>query len=206
MNKNAHAAARAALMRELLPALLHDIGNTTQRIVGVRALLDLDERSLLGAAGEDLAWASERAREQGWLMGLAAAGLGVDLLLERRWSEGLRATVSLVASAVGRHGSVCRFARAELPLLDLAADDLGDSALCLGLAQVLVSAGLAKERQVLELVGVQRDAHFALCGSAGAEAAQGAFELVRDELGGRAIFEREGEAWSVLLPASWFCT
>jgi hypothetical protein len=204
MNTNAHAAARAALMRELLPALLHDIGNTTQRIVGVRALLDLDERSLLGAAGEDLAWASERAREQGWLMGLAAAGLGVDLLLERRWSEGLRATVSLAASALARHGGVCRFARAELPQLDPAADGPGDSALCLGLAQVVIAAGLTKERQVLELLGARRGAHFALCGSVGAEGAQGAFEIVRDELGGRAVFEREGDAWSVLLPASWF--
>lgn len=204
MNTNAHAAARAALMRELLPALLHDIGNTTQRIVGVRALLDLDERSLLGAAGEDLAWASERASEQGWLMGLAAAGLGVDLLRERRWSEGLRATVSLVASALARHGSACRFARAELPQLDPSADGPGDSSVCLGLAQVLVAAGLAKERQALELLGARRGEHFALCGSAGAEGAQAAFELVRDELDGRAVFEREGDAWSLLLPASWF--
>jgi hypothetical protein len=57
---------------------------------------------------------------------------------------------------------------------------------------------------VLELLGARRGAHFALCGSVGAEGAQGAFEIVRDELGGRAVFEREGDAWSVLLPASWF--
>lgn len=194
---------RAALARELLPTLLHDIANTTQRLVGVRALLELDDEALTGGAGSDLAWAADRAHEQGWLMGLIAAALDVDVLLERRWRKGLGATLGLVADSLGRAGRKCRVQRMELPELSAVAGAPRDGELCLAIAEVVFAAGGAPAEGSLELVFERRASHWALrgsCGESGARAAHGQLRTAIPELG----FESAGDSWALLAPSAWF--
>jgi hypothetical protein len=195
--------SRFRLSRALLPVLLHDIGNTTQRLVGVRALLDLDESALLGDAGTDLAWASERAHEQGWLMGFVAAVLGVEISPDRRWSESLAASLALVAAALARDGFACKLQRSELPRWSGADNAPNDFRLCAALGAIVHSAGTSGSGIPLELQFEPRGAHAAVVGSHGAFPAREAFVEVADLLGPRSSFEPVGESWGLLLPASW---
>lgn len=203
MTAPAPRSERSALARELLPTLLHDIANTTQRLVGVRALLELEDDALAGGAGADLAWAAERAHEQGWLMGLMGAALDVDILLERRWSKGFEATLALVAGALGRVGRVCRVQRSEIPGLSGAPSAPRDSELCLALAEIVLAAGGSEPVQPLELVVEHGGARWTLRGSSGSAAARVAYSAVASQIPG-ADFESDGEAWAVLLPEAWF--
>lgn len=203
MDTAAPRSERAALARELLPALLHDLANTTQRLVGVRALLEIDDDALAGGAGADLAWAAERAHEQGWLMGLMSAALDVDVLLERRWPKGLGATLALVASALGRSGRSCSVQRSELPMLSAVAGAPRDSELCLALAEVVFAAGSTVREGALELVVERRASRWALCGSRGSGGALAARARAFAALPQLSL-ETDGESWAVLAPVEWF--
>jgi hypothetical protein len=191
------------MAQALLPVLLHDIGNTTQRLVGVRALLELDESALLGDAGADLAWASERAQEQGWLMGFLAALLGVELSPDRRWPDALAASLALVAAGLVRDGYACKLQRSELPRLSGTDGAPSDFELCVALGAVVFGAGAAQHGAPLELMFEARGSQAAVVGSRGAGAAREAFAEVAPTLGPRAVFEPVGDAWNLLLPAHW---
>ncbi len=191
------------MSRALLPVLLHDIGNTTQRLVGVRALLELDENALLGDAGADLAWASERAQEQGWLMGFVAALLGVEISPARRWPDALGASLTLVAAGLARDGYACKLQRSEIPRWSGAERAPSDFELCVALGAIVFGAGATQHDVPLEVQFEARGSQVAVVGSRGAAAAGAAFAEVAGVLGSGVAFEPVGDAWSVLLPASW---
>lgn len=195
---------RSRLARALLPALLHDIANTTQRLVGVRALLDFEDPTLAAPAGADLLWAGERAHEQGWLMGLVALALDVDLLLERRWAAGLGATLALVGAALARDGERCAVQRAEVPLLAGRLSARVEAHLCLALAEIVFDAGRSAPSARVELLFERSEQRVALRGSRGAQAAGAAHARLRDALLQAAEFERDGDAWLVRMPGEWF--
>ncbi len=204
MSASASTFASGDLVRDLLATLLHDVANTTQRLVGVRALLDFEDPTLDASASSDLLWASERAQEQGWLMGLLACALDVDLLLERRWSAGLGATLALVGATLARNGRSVRSQRMEAPLLSGELSVRDEARLCLALAAVVFDAGQAGGAAGVELVFERRERGLALRGSSGAAAALAAHERVRDALQEASDFEREGDEWAVRMPGSWF--
>lgn len=196
--------APSPLARELLAALLHDVANTTQRLVGVRALLDFQDETLVAPAGADLLWASERAHEQGWLMGLIALALDVDLLLERRWDEGLGAALALVGAALARDGFRCSVQRAEIPRLSGALSAQGEARMCLALSAIAFAAGQSAAGVGVEILFERRGTSIAMCASHGADAARTEHARLGAELQGASSFQLDGDAWSVAMPASWF--
>jgi hypothetical protein len=107
---------RDPLARAILPVLLHRIGNASQLLSNLDALLEthpaaLDERS------EDLAAAGEIVDDAGWLLALLASASGARLLLERREAHGLAPLLACVRACLRREDRDLAEARAPLPRL-----------------------------------------------------------------------------------------
>jgi hypothetical protein len=100
----------------MLPVLLHRIGNASQLLSNLDALLEvrpaaLDERS------EDLAAAGEIVDDAGWLLALLASASGARLLLDRREAHGLAPLLACVRACLRREGRDLDEANAPLPTL-----------------------------------------------------------------------------------------
>ncbi len=100
----------------MLPVLLHRIGNASQLLSNLDALLEvrpaaLDERS------EDLAAAGEIVDDAGWLLALLASASGARLLLDRRESHGLAPLLACVRACLRREGRDLDDADGPLPAL-----------------------------------------------------------------------------------------
>ena len=193
------------LAAALLPALLHRVQNTTQLIVGVRALAALEPLSLPQRSSGDLAAAARAAHEQGWLLGVLSRALGADLLLAREERDGLRPVLELVRDGLRREGRDLTFAVGEMPRLGTAIDGPDTAARCAALAALAWAAGTACERGTGPALLFAR-------GAAGHElrADLGAGEALRstfEELGlGRqaCVLRAESAAWALHVPAAWF--
>jgi hypothetical protein len=105
----------------MLPVLLHRIGNASQLLSNLEALLSvrpaaLEERS------EDLAAAGEIVDDAGWLLALLGSACGARLLLDRREAHGLAPLVACVRACLRREGRDLDATKAPLPKL---APDVG---------------------------------------------------------------------------------
>ena len=109
-------ALRDPLARAMLPVLLHRIGNASQLLSNLEALLEirpaaLDERS------EDLAAAGEIVDDAGWLLALLASASGARLLLDRREAHGLGPLLACVRACLRREGRDLEASSGPLPAL-----------------------------------------------------------------------------------------
>ncbi len=104
------------LARAMLPVLLHRIGNASQLLSNLDALLEvrpvaLEERP------EDLAAAGEIVDDVGWLLALLASASGARLLLDRREAHGLEPLVACVRACLRREGRDLDATTSPLPRL-----------------------------------------------------------------------------------------
>lgn len=205
MSDSAHSNVRQRFARAVLPALLHDVNNTTQRLVAVRAVLDLGVASLAGEAGEDLGWAATRSHEHGWLLGVIGAALGVDVAGERHAPGGLRAVLKLAAAGLAREERVCGFDANEVPLLARTQGAPSASALCVALGALVHEAGrqAAPRGAPLEILMQRSRDEWELRGSSGASAAEQAYAELQSSLPATR-WTADGDAWVLHMPASWF--
>lgn len=104
------------LARAMLPVLLHRIGNASQLLSNLAALLDVRAGALEERA-EDLAAAGGIVDETGWLLALLASASGANLLLERREAHGLAPLVDGVRACLRRENRDLAPFRGSLPLL-----------------------------------------------------------------------------------------
>ncbi|MEM6672881.1 MAG: hypothetical protein AAF726_08545 [Planctomycetota bacterium] len=96
-------AADDPVSKTLLPALVHEVNNATQLLVGLRALLELPSgEELFAQRANDLARASERMDELGFALAVLATANGADVLLARRHAEALRIVWDLAVRALER--------------------------------------------------------------------------------------------------------
>lgn len=106
------------LAAALLPVLLHRLGNATQLLTGMNAMLGVEGgEELFARRAGDLAECSARVHELGWALAVLGSGVGADLLLERREPRGLAILIELVGDACRRSGAARVEAPRELPRL-----------------------------------------------------------------------------------------
>jgi len=205
MSHETPSTARLRFARALLPSLLHDIGNSTQRLVGVRAILEFEDAALGASAGADLAWASARAEDHGWLLGVLAEALGVEGLLQRRSAHGLTSTLRLVAAGLARERRTLSWNERESPRLAVRSTAPNSAALCASLGSIVFEAGMSTRPDCdsLELLFQRSDSHVSMLGSRGAAAAQQAVRECSAALEG-VTCDAVGELWTVRAPQEWF--
>lgn len=102
------------LVARLLPLVVHEVNNTTQLLVGLKAMLEIpggDE--LFAARANDLAQSSTRMGDLGLAMAMLATAAGADMLMARRdprsieilWSLGIKAVARDTGSEVQVSGA-----------------------------------------------------------------------------------------------------
>jgi hypothetical protein len=100
----------------MLPVLLHRMGNASQLLSNLAALLEV-RASALEERSEDLGAAGGIVDETGWLLALLASASGANLLLERREAHGLAPLVDAVRACLRREGRDLASAAGALPRL-----------------------------------------------------------------------------------------
>ncbi len=126
------------LARALLPALIHKLGNATQLLTGLNAMLALDGgEELFAGRSSDLARCSGDVRDLGWALAVVASGSGSNLLLDRREPRGLEIILPLLGEASRR----ARGVRVSLPtpLPELTPATLSGWELPWGIASLLLA-------------------------------------------------------------------
>ena len=94
------------LVHALLPVLLHKLGNATQLLTGLNAMLAFDDgASLVAGRAADLARAGETIERMGWLLGVLGSAAGDELLLARRAPAGLAWMIELLQDGCRRDGT-----------------------------------------------------------------------------------------------------
>jgi hypothetical protein len=198
---------RAALQTDeelaaaLLPVVLHRINNTTQLLLGVRAMIDGGGAKIPDRCSSDLGVAAADAHELGWLLGLLAGGLGTDLLLKRHESAGLAPLLRVVRDASRRKGHVVELRQASLPLVSASADG---ALVCWTIALVVWNAAqrVAPER-ALTVEFERNDGRWFVRGDCGADEAWLALAKQVCARSNGADCSLSGEAWNLVLPGSW---
>lgn len=137
------------LTSALLPVLLHKLGNATQLLTGMNAMLTLDGgEELFAQHTPDLAGCAVTLNQLGWALAVVASGSGADLLLDRREPRGLPILLSVVSDAARRTGGARVTVPEDLP--DLAPAALSGWELPWGIAALLLAAAQESEREHLD--------------------------------------------------------
>ena len=189
------------LAAALLPVLLHRINNTTQLLLGVRAMVDSGGGAVPARSASDLGVAAQEAHELGWLLGLLSGGLGADLLLARHESAGLAPLLRLVREGLRRQSRVLELRTEPLPLVGAS----GSGALvCWTIALAVWNAAQrAAPGRALAVEFEHNGGRWFVRGDCGGD--EGWLALASEvcaRLGG-AECSRDGEAWNLVLPGSW---
>ena len=191
----------SALAAALMPVLLHKLSNATQLLSGLNTLLATRGGAQLALArAEDMARASSRIEDLGWILAVIASASDADLVLERRERRGLALFVGVLQEALRRQRRELRVEPEELP--DLAPGVLSGWELPWGLCSlVLASASAGGETLVLrcEASVAGGRARFLLRGGGEPDAAARAW-LAR--LPG-AELETLAGGWELSLPPTW---
>jgi len=137
------------LTRALLPVLLHKLGNATQLLTGLNAMLSLEGgEELFARRSPDLSRCALNLNELGWALAVVGSGAGGDLLLERREPRGLSILLGLVGEACRRGGGVRIQPPADVPAL--APGTLSGWELPWAAASLLLAAGEECDAERLE--------------------------------------------------------
>ena len=105
----------------LMPVLLERMQAESRRLQTLNDLVAAG-RAGSGESEQDLRRVSLELEELGWLMGVVARGLGVDLLGERRYREGLAPLLHLVRDALGERRRSLAAVGQRLPQVGTEAD------------------------------------------------------------------------------------
>lgn len=106
------------LAEALLPVLVHKLGNATQLLTGLNAMLQLDGgEELFQSRSNDLSRCSITLNDLGWAMAVVGSGAGGDLLMARRDPNGLSTLVGLVGEALRREDRTQLTVPSDLPRL-----------------------------------------------------------------------------------------
>ena len=95
------------LVALLMPAVIHRLGNATQLLTGLNAMLamgDQDALDMVAGRGEDLSRAGMHSIHMGYALGVLGSVQGSNLLLSRREARGLEWMVELLGEALRREG------------------------------------------------------------------------------------------------------
>ncbi|MFT7676719.1 MAG: hypothetical protein ACI8QC_000692 [Planctomycetota bacterium] len=114
------------LVALLMPAVIHRLGNATQLLTGLNAMLamgDQDALDMVAGRGEDLSRAGMHSTHMGYALGVLGSVQGDDLLLSRREPRGLEWMVELLGEALRREGGQLGAPQSPLPDQDPAALD-----------------------------------------------------------------------------------
>lgn len=187
------------LTRALLPALLHKLGNATQLLTGLNAMLSIEGGDALFAerAG-DLADCSARVSDLGWALAALGSASGANLMLTRRDPRGLEILCTLVAESTRRSEG----ARVSVPpkLPQVAPSALNGWEVPWGIASLLWTASEHGTGTVNWSLSEQSGAWRLDLGGAGA----------LDEAGQRIAPRLPGSEWThagdrgaLLLPGAW---
>lgn len=85
------------LTRALLPVLIHKLGNATQLLTGLNAMLAIDGgEELFEKHTPDLSRCALSLNELGWALATLGTAAGGELLMDRRDPKGLKTLVDLV--------------------------------------------------------------------------------------------------------------
>lgn len=112
------------LVALLMPAVIHCLGNATQLLTGLNAMLamgDQDALDMVAGRGEDLSRAGLQATHMGYALGVLGSVQGDDLLLSRREPRGLQWMVELLGEALRREGGQLGQVQGAIPDQDPAA-------------------------------------------------------------------------------------
>lgn len=91
------------LVARLLPAVVHEVNNATQLLVGLKAMLEIPGGDRLFAArANDLASTSTRMGDLGFAMAVLATAAGADMLMARRDPRAIEILWALAVKAVQR--------------------------------------------------------------------------------------------------------
>jgi hypothetical protein len=191
------------LTRALLPTLLHKLGNATQLLTGVNALLAIDGGdALLEERAQDLRRTGVDIERLGWLLGVLSSGCGADLLLARRAPEGLAWMLELLRDATRRAG--CAIAAPEAPPPRLAADALDGWQVPWAAATLLHAAAADAEGRAELSWSLARTSGGAwrLAAAGGVHVAAAA-ERVAPQLPGASLALQSCGAFTLDLPGGW---
>jgi len=137
------------LTRALLPVLLHKLGNATQLLTGLNAMLALEGgEDMFAEHAPDLSPCALTLNELGWALAVVASGGGADLLLERREPRGLAILLPLVSGAARRAGGARVSVPSDLP--HLAPDALSGWELPWACASLVLASAEEREGGHLE--------------------------------------------------------
>ena len=189
------------LAAALLPVLLHRINNTTQLLLGVRAMVEGGGGEIPARSASDLAVAAREAHELGWLLGLLSGGLGADLLLARHESAGLAPLLRLVRDGLRRKQRAVEFRPEPAPLVGAGANG---ALVCWTIAIAVWNAAdrLAPGRTLG--VEFERNAgRWFVRGDGGGDETWLALANEACARTSGAECSRDGEAWNLVLPGSW---
>lgn len=126
------------LVRALLPVLIHKLGNTTQLLTGLNAMLHVEGgEELFESRVGDLGHASGQVHELGFALAVLGSAAGAELLLARRDPRGVAVLVELAGAALRRTGR--RLAAVAVPRL--APDALDGWQVPWGVASAVLAAG-----------------------------------------------------------------
>lgn len=187
------------LVRALLPVLIHKLGNTTQLLTGLNAMLHVEggEDLFAGRVG-DLGHASGQVHELGFALAVLGSAAGADLLLARREPRGVALLVELAGGALRRTGR--RLAPVDVP--GLAPDALDGWQVPWGIASVVFAAGeTLDESDTLDWSCAAHERGWRVTVPSSAPVDQ-RIERVLPRLPG-ADAEREGARTALVLPPAW---
>ena len=93
------------LVRDLMPVLIHKLGNTTQLLTGLNAMLGIDGgEEIFVERTDDLGRASSDVHRLGYALAVLGSAGGSNLLLARRDPRGLEILLELVHASLRRNG------------------------------------------------------------------------------------------------------
>lgn len=100
---SAQEASSDPLVAALLPAVVHEVNNATQLLVGLKAMLEIPGGDALFASrANDLAATSTRMSDLGFAMAVLATASGADMLMARRDARSIEILWSLAIKTVQR--------------------------------------------------------------------------------------------------------
>lgn len=182
----------------LLPALLHRVQNTTQLLVGLRALVEIAPDDVPERCCDGLCDASRETHTSGWLMGLLAGALGADMLRSREERGGLEPVLTWLRDSLRRREIVLEFRSDELPQLGVGAKESAEFCLTL-MALVWESSVELPHGSRVEIAftsaGALHEVH--VSGSAAAAAARALREWRSRDDGSRVETRERGWTWRV---------
>lgn len=93
------------LVARLLPAVVHEVNNATQLLVGLKALLAIPGgEAMFASRADDLGRTSHRMGDLGFAMAVLATAAGADMLMARRDARSIEILWDLAVHAVQRDG------------------------------------------------------------------------------------------------------